>query len=83
MDIRTYTASRRGAAAELARAINVSPSYLSQMASGLAPVSAERSVAIERATAGAVTRQDLRPDDYWLIWPDLPTPTQQGESGNA
>jgi DNA-binding transcriptional regulator YdaS (Cro superfamily) len=31
-------------------------------------------VAIERATGGAVTRQDLRPDDYWLIWPDLPVP---------
>lgn len=30
--------------------------------------------AIERATSGAVTRQDLRPDDYWLIWPDLPAP---------
>ena len=31
-------------------------------------------LAIERATGGAVTRQDLRPDDYWLIWPDLPEP---------
>jgi DNA-binding transcriptional regulator YdaS (Cro superfamily) len=34
-------------------------------------------VAIERATGGAVTRQDLRPDDYWLIWPDLPAPTEK------
>lgn len=32
-------------------------------------------VAIERATAGAVTRADLRPDDYWLYWPDLPAPS--------
>jgi len=31
-------------------------------------------VAIERATGGQVTRQELRPDDYWLIWPDLPAP---------
>lgn len=31
-------------------------------------------LAIERATGGAVTRQDLRPTDYWLIWPDLPAP---------
>lgn len=31
-------------------------------------------LAIERATGGAVSRQDLRPYDYWLIWPDLPQP---------
>ncbi len=29
---------------------------------------------IERATQGQVTRQHLRPNDYWLIWPDLPAP---------
>lgn len=31
-------------------------------------------LAIERATGGAVTRADLRPDDYWEIWPDLKAP---------
>ncbi len=33
--------------------------------------SPENSLAIERATAGQVTRQELRPDDFWRIWPDL------------
>lgn len=28
-------------------------------------------VSIERATDGAVTRRDLRPDDWHLIWPEL------------
>ena len=28
-------------------------------------------VAIERATSGEVTRQDLRPNDWHLIWPEL------------
>lgn len=28
-------------------------------------------VAIERATAGTVTRRDLRPHDWHLIWPEL------------
>ena len=28
-------------------------------------------IAIERATGGAVTRKDLRPDDYGDIWPEL------------
>ena len=29
------------------------------------------SVGIERATAGAVTRQMLRPDDWERLWPEL------------
>jgi DNA-binding transcriptional regulator YdaS (Cro superfamily) len=32
--------------------------------------------AIERETEGAVKRQDMRPSDYWRIWPDLPQPKQ-------
>jgi DNA-binding transcriptional regulator YdaS (Cro superfamily) len=28
-------------------------------------------VVIERETKGAVTRKDLRPDDWHLIWPEL------------
>lgn len=31
-------------------------------------------VAIERATEGVVTRQDLRPDDWRDIWPELANP---------
>lgn len=34
-------------------------------------------VAIERESAGAVTRIDLRPADYWEIWPELPAPSPQ------
>ena len=33
--------------------------------------------AIERATVGAVTRKDLRPKDWHLIWPELKPATQQ------
>lgn len=36
-------------------------------------------VAIERETRGHVTRQDLRPDDWHLIWPEL----AQAEQGAA
>lgn len=38
--------------------------------------SPEYALAIERATGGAVTRKDLRPDDYWRIWPDLEEPSE-------
>lgn len=35
--------------------------------------SPEYCVAIERATGGAVSRRDLRPDDWHRIWPELVT----------
>lgn len=38
---------------------------------GAVPI--EHCVAIERLTAGAVTRRDLRPGDWYRIWPELVT----------
>lgn len=38
---------------------------------------------IERRTCGAVTRRDLRPNDWQQIWPELAQPsTQTKEVGN-
>lgn len=37
--------------------------------------SAENCTGIWLASNKKVTRQALRPSDYWLIWPDLPAPT--------
>lgn len=33
--------------------------------------SPENCVGLELATDGAITRKDLRPDDWWLLWPEL------------
>lgn len=72
MDLKTYISeSPRGCATKLASELGVSLSYLSQMASGSAPISPERCVAIEGATSRQVTRKDLRPDDWERIWPEL------------
>lgn len=72
MDLNTYiSTSPRGTASKLAAALGISPSYLSQMSSGTSPISPERSVAIERETAGAVPRKETHPNDWWLIWPEL------------
>lgn len=72
MDLKTYiTTSERGTAAKLATALGISPSYLSQLASGQSPISPERCVLIERHTGGLVTRRDLCPDNYLAIWPEL------------
>lgn len=60
-----------GSQAELARQLGVSSVTVHQWRSGARPVPIERCVAIEQATAGQVTRKDLRPDDWHLIWPEL------------
>ncbi len=39
--------------------------------------SPENCVSIEKATKGAVSRQDLRPDDWARIWPELSTPKRR------
>lgn len=38
---------------------------------GIRPVPAQYCPAIERETRGAVTRRDLRPEDWHRIWPEL------------
>ena len=53
--------------------VGVHPVMVSQWSSGLKPVPVERCTDIERATSGAVTRRDLRPDDWHRIWPELVT----------
>ena len=61
-----------GSQASLARAISVAPAYVHQWIKGIRPVPANRCVAIEKATKGAVSRKDLR-SDWKMIWPELDT----------
>lgn len=62
-----------GSQKALSDALGVTPATVNQWVSGVRPVPVERCPAIESATNGAVTRRDLRPDDWWLIWPELVT----------
>lgn len=62
-----------GSQAKLALYIGVSAVTVNQWVSGVRPIPIERCPAIELATSGAVTRRDLRPDDWQLIWPELVT----------
>lgn len=62
-----------GSQKALADVLGVTPATVNQWIYGHRPVPIERCPAIERATEGAVTRRDLRPDDWWLIWPELVT----------
>lgn len=72
MELKEYIDSlERGGSKNLARKLNISKSFLSQMASGLCPISSKRCVEIELATCGKVSRKDLRPDDWYKISPEL------------
>ena len=56
---------------DLAEKLGISQGLVSMWSSGARPVPIERCVEIERATDGKVTRQELRPDDWHKIWPEL------------
>lgn len=71
----------RGAQTKLALQIGAHASDLSDWINGKRPVPIHRCAVIEEATDGAVSRRDLRPDDWHLIWPELATPTQEVAHG--
>lgn len=60
-----------GGQGQLARIVGVSAGAVSHWVRGYRPIPVERCAAIEVATGGKVTRRDLRPDDWHLIWPEL------------
>ncbi len=59
---------------ELCRKHGLSDDYIYQCIAGKKQMKSKEAVRIERITSGEITRQMLRRDDYWLIWPDLPAP---------
>lgn len=66
--------SQRGLASSIARDANVSRPYVWQIASGARPTPPACCPAIERATDGRVTVDQLRPDVRWAriadpTWP--------------
>ncbi len=66
-----------GGQAVLARALKVKAPTVNQWANGHRPVPVQFCHAIEVATGGAVTRKQLRPDDWHRIWPETPKATKR------
>lgn len=75
MNLNEWVKQKHGRAVTLARGVNVSAPTVANWVSGKCPVPEKRCVQIERFTSGEVSRADLRPDDFWLIWPDLTAPS--------
>lgn len=61
----------RGNQSYLAKQTGISPAFINQIARGLRNVPVQSAAAIEKATKGAVTRQEMFPDDWDKIWPEL------------
>ena len=57
----------------IAEAVGMNEQYLYQCLTRRRSTPPAHCSAIELETSGAVTRRDLRPSDWWLIWPELVT----------
>lgn len=71
MNLADYVDQAHGRQTELAKSLGCPPQLVWQWSRGARPVPVERAPAIEAATNGAVKRWDLRPNDWWLLWPEL------------
>jgi len=78
-----------GGQTALAAKIDVKQPTVSEWVRGERPIPLERCVEIERATDRTVMRWDLRPEDWYRIWPELigaegaPLPFPKGAKANA
>ena len=84
MTLSEYFALAHGNQAAFVKATGLAQAFASSIALGGRPVPAEHGAAIERATGGQVTRQELFPDTWARIWPELvPTDLPGKTSGNS
>jgi DNA-binding transcriptional regulator YdaS (Cro superfamily) len=78
MDLKSHLASLQVQERdELAAASGTTRGHLQNIVYGLRACSPELASMLERATGGVVTRRDLRPDDWHLIWPELAEPSKE------
>lgn len=70
MTLSEWLKAEYGRGRKLADQVGVPQSFVVKLASRQKPVPVARCLPIERATAGAVTRKDLRPEDWAEIWPE-------------
>lgn len=76
--LHTYiTAQPRGALRKLARAIGAHEPDVSRWSKGLRPIPFHHAAAIEKATGGEVTRQDMFPVTWAVLWPELAAKTRK------
>ena len=60
-----------GGASKLAGLLGVSVQAVCFWRDGKRSIPLDKVTDVERITRGAIRRWDLRPDDWWKIWPEL------------
>jgi DNA-binding transcriptional regulator YdaS (Cro superfamily) len=78
MKLSDYINTARGTMSVLSAAIGAHSPDMSRWASGARPIPPERCPAIERATDGRVTCEELRQDVHWQRVPDPTWPHPDG-----
>lgn len=71
MKLSEYCAGNPGAQRRIAEAVGVSLAFINHVVRGRKSMPVQYCFQIEKLTAGRVSRKDLRPDDWFLIWPEL------------
>lgn len=71
MKLKSWITGGKGRAASLAAHLPVPLSFVYKMANGNKSIPIDHMAAIEVFTDGAVTRQEMCPDRWALIWPEL------------
>ena len=74
MQLKDYLEQRQISITSFAKALGCHQPDLTRWANGSRAVPLRWCVRIEQYTGGAVSRRDLRPDDYSQIWPELTAP---------
>lgn len=71
MNLHEYLSQERGRQAALAKAIGAHAPDISRWADGSRAIPFHFGAPIEVATGGAVSRQEMFPDDWARLWPEL------------
>lgn len=71
MNLKTYLSQKRGRAAALAKELGAHPPDISRWADGTRPIPLDYGAPIEKATGGLVTRREMFPDKWQIVWPEL------------
>src|SRR5450830_90558 len=84
MELKTYLANMSVQERDLlATKCRTSRGHLQNVAYGYSRCAPKLAVSVERETASQVLRSDLRPDDFWEIWPELPRSWCTHEAASA
>lgn len=81
MKFKSWADGERGRAAALAMHLGVSQAFMSELVGGVKAIPIKHCQAIHGFTGGDVPLQELRPDDWQKIWPELAsTPASRAQA---